>query len=218
MTARRVLVATRNAGKLRELRPMLEAAGYAPFDLAAAGIAAQPDEELVESHATFEANALAKARYFAGRCPGVAVLADDSGLVVEALGGAPGVYSRRWAEQAGEGGPDSDAANNARLLRQLDGAATRAASFVCAAAWVGDGREIVARGEVAGEILPTARGGGGFGYDPYFLSHELGLAFGEASLEAKAAVSHRARAVAAVLAAVTGAAGAAGAAGGGRGR
>ncbi|MHB1224464.1 MAG: non-canonical purine NTP pyrophosphatase [Gemmatimonadaceae bacterium] len=203
MSVRRVLVATRNAGKVRELRPMLEAAGYTPLDLSAAGIGERPEEEEgVECHPTFEGNALAKARYFAARHPGVAVLADDSGLEVEALEGAPGVHSRRWAALAGEGGPDTDAANNARLLRQLVGASSRAASFVCAAAWVEDGRELVRRGEVAGEILPSSRGASGFGYDPYFLSHELGMSFGEATVEQKAGVSHRARAVAALLAAV----------------
>lgn len=203
MNARRVLVATRNGGKLRELRPMLEAAGYAPFDLSSAGIDERPEEEDVECHDTFEENAMAKARYFAALLPGVAVLADDSGLTVEALGGAPGVHSRRWASLAGEGGPDTTAANNARLLRQLDGAPTRAASFVCAAAWVDGGRELVRRGEVTGEILQSSRGASGFGYDPYFFSHELDMSFGEATVEQKAAVSHRARAVAAVLAAVT---------------
>lgn len=203
MSPTRVLVATRNAGKLRELRPMLEAAGFEPFDLASAGIVEHPDEEAVEVHSTFEANALAKARYFAARCPGVPVLADDSGLSVDALGGAPGVHSRRWAAMAGEGGQDTDAANNARLLRELAGAGTRAARFVCAAAWVEGDRELVRRGEVAGEILHSARGSGGFGYDPYFHCDELGLAFGEASVAEKAVVSHRGRAVAALLAAVT---------------
>lgn len=211
MTPKRVLVATRNLGKLRELRPMLEAAGFEPFDLDSAGIAEHPDEDAVEAHSAFEANALAKARYFAARCPGVPVLADDSGLSVDALGGAPGVHSRRWAAMAGEGGPDVDAANNARLLRQLEGAGTRAARFVCAAAWVEGERELVRRGEVAGEILHAARGSGGFGYDPYFLCDELGLAFGEASVAEKAGVSHRARAVASLLQAV--AAGGAGRAG-----
>ncbi len=213
MTIRRVLVATRNAGKLRELRPMLEAAGYEPFDLAVAGIAERPEEEGVECHATFEENALAKARYFAALHPGVAVLADDAGLAVDALDGAPGVHSRRWAALAGEGGPDTDAANNARLLRQLEGASTRAARFVCAAAWVegvagaDGGRELVRRGEAAGEILESPRGEGGFGYDPFFFSAELGMSFAEATVARKATVSHRARAVAAVLDAVAGQAG-----------
>ncbi len=198
-----VLVATRNRGKLRELRPMLEAAGYLPFDLDSAGISELPEEATVESYLTFEANALAKAHYFAARHPNVAVLADDSGLVVDALGGAPGVHSRRWALLAGEEprGMDSDEANNARLLRELSrvGGSDRSARFVCAAAWVEAGREAVAVGEVPGEILKEPRGSSGFGYDPYFLSTELGKGFGEASLQEKSEVSHRARAVQSVL-------------------
>lgn len=185
---------------------MLEAAGYLPFDLDTVGISELPEEATVESHATFEANALAKAHYFAARYPNVAVLADDSGLVVDALGGAPGVHSRRWALLAGEYafGMDSDAANNARLLRELSrqNDSARSARFVCAAAWVEAGRELVAVGEVEGEILHEARGSHGFGYDPYFLSTELGKGFGEALPQEKSLVSHRARAVASVLARV----------------
>ncbi len=199
-------MATRNTGKLRELRPMLEAAGYLPFDLDTAGISELPEEATIESHATFEANALAKAHYFAARYPNVAVLADDSGLVVDALGGEPGVHSRRWALLAGEdtGGMDSDAANNARLLRELSrvGASERSARFVCAAAWVEGGRDVVAVGEVPGQILREPRGSHGFGYDPYFLSTELGKGFGETLPEEKSQVSHRARAVTSVLARV----------------
>lgn len=210
MTGKGVLVATRNKGKLRELRPLLEAAGYRPFDPDSAGISELPEESKVESHATFQANALAKARYFATRYPNVAVLADDSGLVVDALDGAPGVHSRRWALLAGEddGPMDSDAANNARLLRELERAGVtdtgRAARFVCAAAWVEGETELVAVGEVEGEILREPRGSHGFGYDPYFLSVELGKGFGEASVEEKGLISHRARAVRSLLSLVRG--------------
>ena len=140
------------------------------------------------------------------------MLADDSGLAVDALGGAPGVHSRRWAALAGEAiGPAGEsAANNARLLRllrEVDGGAGRRARFVCAAAWVDvvRGLELVRRGEVEGEVLRERRGEGGFGYDPYFFSEELGCGFAEASGAAKAGVSHRGRAVRALLAAVSGA-------------
>lgn len=202
MSGPRVLVATRNRGKLRELRPLLEAAGYEAIDLTAAGIAESPEEEAVESHATFEENAVAKARYFAALLPGVAVMADDSGLAVHALGGAPGVHSRRWAAGMGGWAADADGANNARLVRELAGTADRSASFVCAAAWAQGGRVLVRRGEVPGRILSGPRGAEGFGYDPYFLCDELGITFAEASVEEKGRVSHRARAVAALLEAV----------------
>ena len=209
MTVCRVLVATRNVGKLRELTPMLAAAGWAPLDLTTAGIPESPAEDDLECHATFEENALAKAWYFAGLAEGLPVLADDSGLVVDALHGAPGVHSRRWAALAGEpidpGG--EGAANNARLLRLLDAAdadAGRSARFVCAAAWVDcvGGQVLVRRGEVEGEILRERRGAGGFGYDPYFFSRELGCGFAEATGQAKAVVSHRGRAVRSLLRAV----------------
>lgn len=193
---------------------MLARAGFLPVDLAAAGIIEEPGEAAVECHATFEENALAKARYFAARSGGLPVLADDSGLAVDALGGAPGVHSRRWAA-SGAGGTgvaaglhDETAANNARLMRELRGVTDRSARFVCAAAWVeADGpteRALVRRGEVAGRILEEGRGEGGFGYDPYFYCTELGMGFGEASREMKATVSHRARAVAALLHSLTG--------------
>jgi len=210
---RPVLVATRNAGKLAELRPMLRDAGYEPVDLGTAGIVESADEAEVECHPTFEENALAKARYFAHKAPGMAVLADDSGLAVDALGGAPGVHSRRWAMLGGDSDAalaDETAANNARLLRELRGVVDRGARFVCAAAWVdqsGGGVEMVCRGEVEGSILEERRGEGGFGYDPYFYCAELGKGFGEASREEKASVSHRARAFAALIGAVSGAEG-----------
>lgn len=195
-----VVIATRNAGKRRELGPLLEAAGYVTQDLEAAGIAESAAEDELECHATFEENALAKARYFSALLPGVAVLADDSGLSVDALGGAPGVRSKRWAAAPGLSGRELDAANNARLLRELSGVEDRGARFVCAAAWVGGEGESVARGEVQGRILEERRGEAGFGYDPYFWSEELGRGFGESSREEKATVSHRARAVRALLA------------------
>ena len=201
---RRVLVATRNAGKLRELAPLLAEAGFEPIDLAAAGIDESADEDAVEAFDTFEENALAKARHFAALAAGLPVLADDSGLAVAALGGAPGVRSKRWSGRSDLRGRELDEANNARLLAELAGAADPAAAYVCAAAWVEGERAIVRRGEVHGRIVTEGRGGEGFGYDPYFWSAELGRTFGESTREEKARVSHRARAVRAVVAALRG--------------
>ncbi len=199
-----VVVATRNAGKVRELLPMLAAAGFDATDLASLGVPETADEDGLETFDTFAGNALAKARHFARLVPGRPVLADDSGLAVDALGGMPGVRSKRWSGRADLSGRALDEANNRRLVAELAGVAERSARFVCAAAWVGpdgSGRkvELVALGEAPGRILDDARGAEGFGYDPYFLSDELGRSFGESSREEKARVSHRARAVAALL-------------------
>ena len=202
MSERRVVLATRNAGKLRELGPLLEAAGWAPVDLSALGLPETPDEEALEAFDTFEANALAKARHFARLTGGLPVVADDSGLVVDALGGAPGVRSKRWSGRADLSGAALDLANNARLLAALQGAASMDAGYVCAAAWVGGGRELVRRGEVRGRIVREGRGSAGFGYDPHFWSPELGCTFAESPREVKAGVSHRARAVRALLTAL----------------
>jgi len=194
-----LLVATRNAGKVRELIPMCEVAGFAPRSLEDAAIAEHAaEEDVIEAFATFEENALAKAHYFFRKSGGVPVLADDSGLAVDALHGAPGVRSKRWAGVTA-GGRASDDANNALLVRSLAEATNRAARFVCAAAlvWDDDGhtRECVALGEARGRILDSPRGAHGFGYDPYFFSDELAMTFAEADRAAKSQVSHRARAV-----------------------
>lgn len=199
---RRVVVATRNAGKLHELRPLLAEAGFEAVDLVEAGVPPSPDEDAIEAYETFEENATAKARYFAERCGGLPVVADDSGLVVEALGGAPGVRSKRWSGRADLEGRALDAANNARLLERLAGVSDRSAAFRCAMAWSGHGLELVRTGEVRGRIVDEARGSHGFGYDPHFLADELGCTFAEADRERKAGVSHRARAARALLSAV----------------
>ncbi|MBI2796384.1 MAG: non-canonical purine NTP pyrophosphatase [Gemmatimonadetes bacterium] len=199
---RRLLVATRSAGKLRELEPLLVAAGFAPEDAARAGIAESPDEAAVEAFDTFEANALAKARHFFSLGGGVPVLADDSGLEVRALGGRPGVRSKRWSGRADLAGEALDAANNAMLVASLANEPDRAARYVCAAAYVDGTREAVLRGEATGTIVDAPRGANGFGYDPHFMSDELGKTFGEATREAKALVSHRSRAVRALLDAI----------------
>jgi XTP/dITP diphosphohydrolase len=198
LAGRALLVATRSAGKMRELRPMFAAAGIDIVDLADVGVSESPAEDDLESGSTFEENALAKARHF-HRVSGFRVVADDSGLEVTALGGAPGVYSKRWSGRSDLRGLALDDANNALLLQKLEGDSGRSARYVCAAAYCDGATEFVERGEVAGRITREARGSGGFGYDPYFESAELGRTFGEVSMEAKARVSHRARAFAKLL-------------------
>jgi XTP/dITP diphosphohydrolase len=188
------VLATRSAGKLRELRPIFESYGVRVVDLAEAGVVETPDESDIESFDTFEENALAKARYFFERCGGADVFADDSGLVVDALGGEPGVRSKRWSGRDDLGGEALDRANNEQLLSRLAGISNRRARFVCAAAWYGNTGEVVVRGEVAGRIVDSGSGSYGFGYDPYFYSDELGMTMADATVEEKRRVSHRGRA------------------------
>ncbi|MGH7655410.1 MAG: non-canonical purine NTP pyrophosphatase [Gemmatimonadaceae bacterium] len=201
---RPLLLATRSSGKLRELGPMLRDAGFAPVTLDALGIAPLAEEESVEAFETFVENSLAKARYYFGRARALGaaapslVLADDSGLEVQALGGAPGVRSKRYSGSALEGQALDDA-NNAKLMGALRGVSDRSARYLCVAAMKSESGEVHAMGECAGRMLESPRGAGGFGYDPYFYCDELGKTFGEASREEKERVSHRARAVAAVL-------------------
>lgn len=182
------VVATRNRGKLREIVPLL--AGL-PFTLHTIDELA-PDVELREDGDTFEANALAKARQ-AARATGLPAIADDSGLEVAALSGAPGVHSARYA-----GLPSDDTRNNAKLLEALRGvpAARRAARFRCVAVFVDAARgiELVRAGDCAGEILATPRGELGFGYDPLFLVPALARTMAELPLDEKNRLSHRAAA------------------------
>jgi XTP/dITP diphosphohydrolase len=192
------LLATRSAGKLRELGSIFGSSQLRVITLDDAGIPTSADEAAIEAFPTFEENALAKARYFRDRS-GLPTFADDSGLEVSALGGQPGVRSKRWSGREGLGGRDLDEANNATLLLALHGAVDRRARYVCAAAFASRSAEVVRRGEVAGEIVERPRGDGGFGYDPLFLAAELGVTFGEASLEEKERVSHRGRAFRALL-------------------
>jgi XTP/dITP diphosphohydrolase len=192
------LLATRSAGKLRELGGIFASARVRVITLDDAGIPASDDEAAIEGFETFEENALAKARYFRDRSD-LPTFADDSGLEVYALGAQPGVRSKRWSGRVDLGGRELDEANNATLLRALHGLADRRARYVCAAALASREGEIVRRGEVEGEILEHPRGDGGFGYDPLFLAAELGVTFGEASLEEKERVSHRGRAFRALL-------------------
>jgi XTP/dITP diphosphohydrolase len=198
-----VLLATRSAGKLRELRPLFAAHGVRVMDLADAGILESPAEDSLEVHATFEENALAKARYFHARAHRPTI-ADDSGLAVVALDGRPGVLSKRWSGRTDLQGQALDDENNRLLLAALRNAADRRAYYVCAAAYVDGEHELVCRGEVHGTIVDVGRGSGGFGYDPYFAADELGgRTFGEASRFEKERVSHRARAFRALLATPT---------------
>ena len=201
MSVEPFLIATRSAGKLRELRELFGRVGLSVIDLDEAGVPRSADEEDLESAETFEENALAKAHYFADRT-GRPVIADDSGLEVAALGGRPGVRSKRWSGRTDLAGPALDAANSARLLESLRGSTSREARYVCAAAFVDGGTELTREGRTSGVIVDAPRGNGGFGYDPYFLSDELGKTFAEASLEEKERVSHRGRAFRALIAAL----------------
>lgn len=191
----RLLVATRSRGKQKEFRALLAPLGVEVVFPDEIGLAESTEEDDLESFDTFEENAFAKAAWFATRS-GLPTLADDSGLEVDALGGAPGVHSKRFA---GFAGPEHEvtAANNAELLRRLEGVPEekRTARYRCVLVLLlADGRKIVAEGTTEGRILDAPRGDGGFGYDPLFFSTELGMAFGEASPDAKHAVSHRGRA------------------------
>jgi XTP/dITP diphosphohydrolase len=203
------LVASRNRKKLAELRRVLDGAGVALTLLSLDDVA--PFDEAPETGATFEENALAKARD-AYRATGLACVADDSGLEVDALNGMPGVLSARWSGRHGD-----DGANTALLLAQLVDVPDerRGAAFVSACALVFSGGEVVVRGVWPGSIAREPRGDGGFGYDPLFLSDELGQTFAEAGREAKGGVSHRGRAFRALAEALRGVSG--GSPGSGRG-
>jgi XTP/dITP diphosphohydrolase len=200
----KLLVATRSAGKQREARRLLEAAGHEVVFPDEAGVPESPEEEALETAPSFEGNARRKAEYFARRT-GLPTVADDSGLEVFALGGEPGVRSKRWGGAAG-GAAAVDAANNAELLRRLAGApeAKRRARYRCVLAFLRtpDAVPEIFEGTCTGRILEEPAGQGGFGYDPLFHSDDLGASFGEASAEEKNRVSHRARAFAALLVAL----------------
>jgi XTP/dITP diphosphohydrolase len=179
---------------------LLDEFGYRAISLDDAGIAERPEEDGIECFETFEENACAKARYFAERSEGRLVLADDSGLCVDTLGGAPGVFSKRWAGND-RSGQQLDDANNTKLLAELARCddPLRGAAYVCVAVIAQSPGDVLwARGETRGMIVREPFGSNGFGYDPYFKSAELGQTFGRATREEKARVSHRARAVRAV--------------------
>jgi XTP/dITP diphosphohydrolase len=177
---------------------MLGSAGVRVIDLVEAGVVESADEDSLETEPTFEGNALAKARHFC-RVTSLPTLADDSGLEVDALGGAPGVHSKRWSGRTDLSGQALDDENNRLLLQRLVGKTDRGARYVCAAALCDGALEIAERGETAGVITTSPSGTGGFGYDPYFLSSELGRTFADVTMEEKARVSHRARAFSKLL-------------------
>lgn len=196
LLVRTVLLATRNPGKFAEFETLFADAGFAATDLRTARVLYLPDEDHLELHATFEANALAKARYFHAASGGTPTVADDSGIEVDALGGAPGVLSRRWANASGDEHTVTQA-NNRELLNRLRGRTHRTARFTCVVAYVDTERELTCRGEVLGRIATRPRGAHGFGYDPIFEVTELGgRTFGEVSRAEKHSISHRARAFA----------------------
>ncbi|MGB5940924.1 MAG: RdgB/HAM1 family non-canonical purine NTP pyrophosphatase [Rhodanobacter sp.] len=182
-----LVLASNNAGKLREFGQILAPAGFTvrpqgDFDV----------PEAAEPYPTFVENALAKARH-AAQCTGLPALADDSGVCVQALRGAPGVLSARYA-----GEPKSDAANNRRLVADLAAHADKSAYYYCVLVLVrhaDDPQPIIADGRWEGEIVPDARGANGFGYDPHFWLPELGKTAAELSAAEKNRVSHRAQAL-----------------------
>jgi XTP/dITP diphosphohydrolase len=190
-TKQKIVMASNNAGKLKEFASLL---GDIGLDVRPQGEFNVPEAE--EPFGTFVENALTKARH-AARLTGLPALADDSGVCVNALGGAPGVYSARYA-----GEPKSDANNNAKLIADLASHADKAAYYYCVLVYVrhaDDPQPVIADGVWKGEIIAQARGEGGFGYDPYFLLPELGKTAAELSHAEKNAISHRGQALRALI-------------------
>lgn len=182
-----LVLATRNPAKTRELKPLLKEFDCELLDLTDLG----PIPEVEEDGKSFEDNAYKKA-HFAARTLGVPSMADDSGLVVDALGGAPGILSSRYA-----GDSATDEENNAKLLREMEGKENRTARFVCVITIaVPSGPALIFDGKCEGIIVRAPVGKGGFGYDPIFYYPPLGKTFAELSLEEKGKVSHRGRALA----------------------
>ena len=187
----RLILASNNAGKLKEFAQLLEPIG---FELHPQGEFNVPEAE--EPFGTFVENALAKARH-ASRLTGLPALADDSGVCVNALGGAPGVYSARFA-----GEPKSDARNNEKLVADLARHADKSAYYYCVLVYVrhaDDPQPVIADGQWHGEIIATARGANGFGYDPHFLIPSLGKTTAELEPSVKNAHSHRGQALRALV-------------------
>ena len=188
----KLVLASGNAGKLKELSSLL-----APLGIEVLPQSAFHVSEAEEPHPSFVENAIAKARH-AARATGLPALADDSGLCVDVLGGAPGVLSARFA-----GEPKSDARNNALLLERLAGDTRRSARFYCALVLVrhaDDPQPLIAEGEWHGEILQEQRGAAGFGYDPLFYIPALGQTAAELDAELKNRLSHRGQAMEKLLA------------------
>ena len=188
----KLVIASNNPGKLREFQHMLAPLGIEVLTQSQLGIS-----EAEEPHCTFIENALAKARHVS-RASGLPALADDSGICVDALGGAPGVQSARYAGD----NPRSDRRNNDKLLQDMQGATDRRAHYYCVLVLVrhaDDPQPIIAEGEWHGEIAHAERGHGGFGYDPMFWLPELGKMSSELSHDEKHAISHRGRAMKVLL-------------------
>jgi XTP/dITP diphosphohydrolase len=184
----KLVIASNNPGKLREFEKMLAPLGIEVVTQAKLGIS-----EAEEPHCTFVENALAKARHVS-RESGLPALADDSGICVEALGGAPGVISARYAG----GNPKSDRRNNDKLLQEMQGVTDRRAHYYCVLVLVrhaDDPQPIIAEGEWWGEIAHEERGDGGFGYDPMFWLPDQGRMSAELTHDEKAQISHRAKAL-----------------------
>lgn len=178
-------MASSNAGKIRELARLLEELDVEVVAQSDLGVA-----DAIEDGETFAANSLIKARH-AAEATGLPAIADDSGLSIDALGGAPGVYSARYAGEHG-----NDEANNDKVLAELEGVMDRGAAFHCVATYIEPGGEpLVAEGEWRGEILHARQGDGGFGYDPLFFVPEAGVSSAELSGEEKNARSHRGQAL-----------------------
>jgi XTP/dITP diphosphohydrolase len=196
-----LVIATANPGKLRELQALLADLPFAPVAQGALGVTAAE-----ETGSTFAANALLKARH-AAAASGAAAIADDSGLEVDALGGAPGIYSARYAREAAGDAAAVDAANNAKLVAALQGVPfeARRARYRCALVYLdgpGDPAPLHTQGVWEGYILEAPRGSGGFGYDPYFWLPELGLTAAELEPERKNRLSHRGTALQALRSAL----------------
>jgi XTP/dITP diphosphohydrolase len=209
VSGRQFLLATRSQGKLRELREIFAHFGLEIVDLPTLGIPELDAEDNLEAFDTFEENALAKTRYFHEASGGLPTFGDDSGMCVDALGGEPGVYSKRWSGRDDITGTALDAANNQKLLKRIEQArAQQGASFTDSARYVAvaafkdlEGEEF-RRGEIEGRVIETPRGAGGFGYDPYFEAPDLGGTFAESPIERTAKISHRSRAFHALLGAL----------------
>jgi len=198
----KLLIATRNEGKMREIRDLFTGLPFHLVFPVDQFLERLPDEADLERGTSFAENAVAKARYFAKRAT-IPTMAEDSGLEVDALDGAPGVFSARWAQMHGTGSGADDAANNALLLERLAGVPDeqRTARYRCVVAYLDTplAKPQLVEATCEGRILREPRGTAGFGYDPLFFSTELGMTFGEAPKPAKHRVSHRGRAVRALV-------------------
>ncbi|HUQ99744.1 MAG TPA: non-canonical purine NTP pyrophosphatase, partial [Gemmatimonadaceae bacterium] len=185
----RYLLATRSAGKLRELNQIFSEFGLEAIDLEAARIPETAAEDTLEAFDTFEENALAKARYFYDRSGGLPTFGDDSGICVDSLNGEPGVFSKRWSGREDLRGKALDEANNAKLIARMSAEKlerprefTDTARYISVAAFKDANGELLRRGTIEGRVLELPRGTGGFGYDPYFEAPEMGGTFAEVDI------------------------------------